>query len=331
MKIQLSKIPGGPETLELVEMKDPVPAPNEALIRIHAAGANYPDALLIRDLYQMKPPRPFAPGAELSGEVLAVGEAVSRVAPGDRVLAFSTMGGFATHICLDENALIRIPDTMPYDHAACFMLTYATSWHALTDRGRLKPGETVLILGAAGGVGVAALELAKSVGARVIAAVSSDEKARFCNDLGADMTLIYKREFGREDQKAFTAEIKHLAGPEGVNVVYDAVGGNYSEPAFRSLAWGGRFLVVGFPAGTPKLPLNLPLLKGSDVVGVFWGTSTIKDPEGHRKNMKHLFDLYEAGKICPRISATFPLAQASKALNLLEQRKALGKVVVTTA
>jgi NADPH2:quinone reductase len=221
-----------------------------------------------------------------------------------------------------------MPDDMPFEEAACLVLTYGTSHHALKDRAELKAGETLLILGAAGGVGVAAIELAKAAGARVIAAVSSEDKAQFCRDLGADETLIYERDLDRDGQKAFSAKIKELAGGDGVDVVYDAVGGNYAEPAVRALAWKGRFLVVGFPAGIPKIPLNLTLLKGCQIVGVFWGAHTMQEPEKHAENMGDLFRLYSEGKIKPRISATYPLEKAGEALELLQDRKVLGKVVV---
>jgi NADPH2:quinone reductase len=328
MKAMLSKAPGGPETLVLEEMEDPAPGKKQVVIRVQAAGVNFPDTLIIRDLYQIKPPRPFAPGGEIAGEITAVGEGVSHLSVGDRVIGMTGFGGFATHVAADAAKVIKIPDDMPYDEASCLVLTYGTSHHALKDRAELKEGETLLILGAAGGVGVAAIELAKAAGARVIAAISSEEKAQFCRDLGADETLIYERDLDKDGQKAFSAEIKKLAGGDGVDVVYDAVGGNYAEPAVRALAWKGRFLVVGFPAGIPKIPLNLTLLKGCQIVGVFWGAHTMREPEKHAENMGDLFRLYAEGKIKPRISATYPLEKAGEALELLQDRKVLGKVVV---
>lgn len=327
MKSMLSKEPGGPETLVLEEMDVPTPGAKQVLIRVHAAGVNYPDTLIIRDLYQIKPPRPFAPGSEIAGEIVAVGEKVSHLAVGDRVIGMPGFGGFATHVVADAAMVIKMPEDMPYEDAACLVLTYGTSYHALKDRAELKAGETLLILGAAGGVGVAAIELAKAAGARVIAAVSSEDKAQFCRDVGADETLIYERDLDRDGQKAFSARIKELAGG-GVDVVYDAVGGNYAEPAVRALAWNGRFLVVGFPAGIPKIPLNLTLLKGCQIMGVFWGAHTVREPGKHAANMGDLFRLYAEGKIRPRISATYPLEKAGEALKLLEDRKVLGKVVV---
>ncbi|MDK3072674.1 NADPH:quinone oxidoreductase family protein [Sedimentitalea sp. JM2-8] len=329
MKAMLSTAPGGPDTLELTELPDPVPGKGEVRIRVRAAGVNFPDTLMIRDLYQMKPPRPFAPGGEIAGEVDAVGEGVEGLSVGDRVLALSGFGGFATHITIDARKVIPIPDAMPYEDAACFIFTYGTSHHALKDRAHLKPGESLLILGAAGGVGAAAIELGKAAGAKVIAAVSSADKAEFCKSIGADETIVYPRDLDRDAQKALSNEIKALAGPDGVNVVYDAVGGDYAEPAIRALAWEGRFLVVGFPAGIPKIPLNLTLLKGCQVVGVFWGASTFRDPRGHAENVGELFQMYADGKIKPRISARFPLEQAAEALTLMQDRKVMGKVVLT--
>lgn len=329
MKAMLSTAVGGPETLELTELPDPTPGKGELLVRVHAAGVNFPDTLIIRDLYQMKPPRPFAPGGEIAGEVLAVGEGVSTYAPGDRVLALTGHGGFATHLTVKANVAVRIPDAMPYEDAACFIFTYGTSHHALKDRAALRPGETLLILGAAGGVGAAAIELGKAAGARVIAAVSSEEKAEFCRQIGADETLVYPRKLDRDGQKALSAEIKKLAGGDGVDVVYDAVGGAYAEPCLRAMAWKGRYLVVGFPAGIPNIPLNLTLLKGCQIVGVFWGASVFREPRGHAENMADLFRLYSEGRIKPRISARFPLEQAAQALEMMQDRKVLGKVVIT--
>ena len=328
MKTMLSTKVGGPETLELTDLPDPVPQKGQLLVRVRAAGVNFPDKLMIRDMYQMKPSRPFAPGGEIAGDVIAVGDNVTGFAIGDRILAQTGHGGFATHLNVEAARSTKIPDAMPYDDAACFVFTYATSHHALKDRAQVQPGESLLIMGAAGGVGAAAIELGKAAGARVIAAVSSEEKAAFCRELGADETLIYPREMDRDAQKALSAKIKELAGPDGVDVVYDAVGGDYAEPAIRALAWKGRFLVVGFAAGIPKIPLNLTLLKGSQIVGVFWGASVIREPKSHAVNMAELFQLYQQGKIKPRISASFPLEQAAEALQMMDARKVMGKVVV---
>ena len=329
MKAMLSIEPGRPESLAWTELPDPAPAKGELLVEIRAAGVNFPDTLIIQDLYQMKPPRPFAPGGEIAGVVAAIGEGVEGYAIGDRVLALTGHGGFATHRCIDAAQAIRIPDAMPFEDAACFVFTYGTSYHALKDRAHMKPGESLLILGAAGGVGVAAIELGKAMGAKVIAAVSSDDKAAFCREVGADETLVYGRSLDKGQQKEFSSQIKALSGKDGVDVVYDSVGGAYSEPALRAMAWEGRFLVVGFPAGIAQIPMNLPLLKGCDIVGVFWGASVYRDPKGHAENMAELFALYEQGKIKPRISETLKMQDAATALNLVQDRKALGKIVLT--
>lgn len=328
MKAMLSTAIGGPESLELTQGPTPEPKKGQVLISIRAAGLNFPDTLMIRDMYQMKPPRPFAPGGEVAGDIEAIGEGVSGFSVGDRVLALTGFGGFATHVCADAAKVIPIPDAMPYEDAACFIFTYGTSHHALKDRAGIKAGDSVLILGAAGGVGVAAIELAKAAGAKVIAGVSSQDKATFCRDCGADEVIIYPRTLDRDAQKAFSGQIKELSGGEGVDIVYDAVGGDYAEPAIRALAWKGRFLVVGFPAGIPKIPLNLALLKGCQIVGVFWGAHVAREPEGHRENMHELFQMYQDGKVKPRISAQFPLEQAGDALRMMQDRKVLGKVVL---
>ena len=332
MKAMLSTAPGGPETLELTELPQPEPKKGEVRIRVRAAGLNFPDTLIIQDLYQMKPPRPFAPGGEVAGDVDAIGEGVKNLAVGDRVLAMSGFGGFATEMCIDAGRVMKIPDAMPYDEASCLVLTYGTSHHALKNRAEIKAGESLLILGAAGGVGAAAIELGKAAGAKFIAAVSSEEKAQFCRDLGADETIVYSREMDdRATQKEFSNEIKRLSGGDGVDVVYDAVGGAYAEPAVRALAWKGRYLVVGFPAGIPKIPLNLTLLKGCQIVGVFWGAHTLREPKAHAENMADLYRMYAEGKIKPRISARFPLEKAADALTLMQDRKVLGKVVLDVA
>ncbi|MFL4471181.1 NADPH:quinone oxidoreductase family protein [Tateyamaria armeniaca] len=328
MHAMLSKDTGGPETLEWSELPDPQPKKGEVRIAVKAAGVNFPDTLIIRDLYQVKPPRPFAPGGEVAGVVDALGDGVEGLSIGDRVIAMTGFGGFATQICVPAAACLRMPEAMPFDEAACFVFTYGTSHYALKNRAELRSGETLLILGAAGGVGAAAIELGKASGARVIAAVSSQDKAAFCKDLGADATIIYPRTLDRDAQKALSGEIKKAAGPNGVDVAYDAVGGDYAEPVIRSMAWGGRFLVVGFPAGIPAIPLNLTLLKSCQIVGVFWGASIYRDPASHVKNMGELFDMYDEGLIKPRISASFAMQDAAQALTLIADRKLLGKVVL---
>ncbi|MCK5747047.1 MAG: NADPH:quinone oxidoreductase family protein, partial [Oricola sp.] len=285
--------------------------------------------LIIRDLYQFRPPRPFAPGGEVAGVVEAVGDGVAGLAPGDRVLAGGINGGFASHFIAQAASTHKIPDAMPFDEAAAFMLTYGTSHYALKDRGHIKAGSKLFILGAAGGVGAAAIELGKAFGAKVVAGVSSEDKAAFCKELGADEALVYPRELDRDSQKALSGEIKKLCGGEGANVVYDAVGGDYAEPALRALACEGRFLVVGFPAGIPNIPLNLTLLKSCQIVGVFWGAFTMRNPAKNAEYISELFRFYEEGKVRPRITAHFPLQDAAKALALIEERKATGKIVLT--
>ncbi len=329
MKAMMSHEAGGPEALKLTEVATPEPGKGEVRIAVKAAGVNFPDTLIIRDLYQFKPTRPFAPGGEVAGVIEAVGDGVDGFAPGDRVLAAGINGGYATHFIANAASVNKIPDAMPFEDAAAFLLTYGTSHYALKDRANLQPGESLFIIGAAGGVGAAAIELGKAFGAKVVAGVSSEDKAAFCKELGADETLVYPRELDRDSQKALSGEIKKLCGGEGADVVYDAVGGDYAEPALRALGWEGRFLVVGFPAGIPKIPLNLTLLKSCQIVGVFWGAFTARNPAKNADYVAELFRFYEEGKVRPRITATFPLQDAAKALALIEQRKATGKIVLT--
>ncbi|WP_425997058.1 NADPH:quinone oxidoreductase family protein [Caulobacter sp. DWR1-3-2b1] len=330
MKAVLSTVVGGPETLELSELPDPVAGPGQVLIDIKACGVNYPDVLIIEDKYQFKPTRPFAPGGEVSGLIAAVGEGVTKFKVGDRVLASTGWGGMAEKLALEEGRCTAIPDDMPFDEAAAFILTYGTSYYALKDRGALKAGETLLVLGAAGGVGLAAVELGKAAGARVIAAASSQEKVDLAIAHGADSGVVYPRgPFDKDGQKALANLIKEACGAGGWDVAYDAVGGDYSEATIRAAGWNGRFLVIGFPSGIPKIPLNLTLLKSCDIVGVFWGASVARDPEGHAQNVKELMALYAEGKIKPHVSERFPLAKAGDAIAHLASRKAMGKVVVT--
>ncbi|MEP1538085.1 MAG: NADPH:quinone oxidoreductase family protein [Paracoccaceae bacterium] len=329
MFAMLSNAPGGPDSLEWTELPTPEPKKGEVRLAVKAAGVNFPDTLIIQDLYQLKPPRPFAPGGEVAGVVEAVGEGVTQFSVGDRVIAMPGFGGFVSHICVPAAVCLPIPPQMPFDEASAFIFTYGTSHYALKNRGLLKAGDNLLILGAAGGVGAAAIELGKAAGANVIAAVSSAEKAEFCTSLGADKTIVYPRTLDRDAQKALSAEIKACAGPKGVQVAYDAVGGDYAEPVIRAMGWGGRFLVVGFPAGIPKIPLNLTLLKSCEIVGVFWGASIRMEPDSHRENMADLFQMYAKGQVRPRISARFPMNEAAKALQLIADRKVQGKVVLT--
>ncbi|HXI86088.1 MAG TPA: NADPH:quinone oxidoreductase family protein [Parvularculaceae bacterium] len=332
----MSTAPGGPESLILTQSPTPAAGPGQIRIVVKAAGVNFPDTLIIRDLYQFKPERPFAPGGEVAGLVEAVGAGVSDFKPGDRVLSGGINGCFATHFISDAARAHKIPDAMPFDEAAAFMLTYGTSHYALKDRARIKPGESLFILGAAGGVGAAAIELGKAMGAKVVAGVSSEDKAAFCKELGADETLVYPKALDRDAQKQLSADIKRLCGGalrqaqgEGPDVIYDAVGGDYAEAALRAIAWEGRFLVVGFPAGIPKIPLNLTLLKSCSIVGVFWGAFTMRDPKRNEEHVAELFRWYQEGKVRPRVTARFPLEKAADALKMIEERKVLGKVVLT--
>ena len=329
MKAVLSKAVGGPETLVLEELPDPVAGPGQVVLTVKACGVNYPDVLIIEDKYQFKPQRPFAPGGEVAGVVEQLGEGVTSLTVGQRVLASSGHGGMAEKLLVDAVRCTPIPDSMPFDEAAAFILTYGTSYYALKDRAHLKAGETLLVLGAAGGVGLAAVELAKAAGAKVIAACSSQEKVDLAIQHGADSGVVYPRgPFDKDGQKALANLIKEACGPNGWDVAYDAVGGDYSEATIRASGWNGRFLVVGFPSGIPKIPLNLTLLKSCDIVGVFWGASVAREPKLHAQNIKDLMGLYADGKIKPYVSERFPLAKAGDAIAHLASRKAMGKVVV---
>jgi len=329
MRAVLSKAPGGPETLVVEEVMDPTPGPGEVVIEVKAVGVNYPDALIIADKYQFRPERPFAPGAEVAGVVDAVGEGVKGVFRGDRVVAVPGWGGMVERLKVRAETLIPIPDSMDYETAAAFIMTYGTSYYALKDRAQLQPGETLLVLGAAGGVGAAAVELGKAMGARVVAAASTNDKVEFALELGADNGLIYPSgPIDKAAQKALSGEFKLSTGRDGADVVFDGVGGDYAEPALRAMDWNGRYLVVGFPAGIPSLPLNLTLLKSVSVVGVFWGAAVARDPKAHAANMAELMQLYAEGKIKPRVSRTFPLERAHEAIQALSDRTAVGKIVV---
>ncbi len=326
MKALMSQAAGGPETLVMMEVPTPEPAPGTVRIAIQACGVNFPDALIIEDKYQLRPPRPFAPGFEISGVVDALGAGVSTLKVGDRVIAHCTVGGMAEYVTVEAGHCVPMPDAMSFDVGASLLVTYGTSLHALKDRARLQAGETLLVLGAAGGVGLAAVELGKAMGARVIAAASSAEKAALAKAHGADETVVYPRE--TQDAKALAALFKAACGPTGAHVIYDPVGGDYAEPALRAIAWGGRYLVIGFPAGIPRIPLNLPLLKGCDIQGVFWGSFAERDPVGNAANVQSLLDLWAKGALQPTISARYPLPQGGMALAKLLHREALGKIVV---
>jgi NADPH2:quinone reductase len=322
MKALLCKAFGPPESLVLEEVPSPTAGAGEVVVSIKAASVNFPDVLIIQNKYQFKPPLPFSPGSELAGVVKSVGPGVTGVKPGDKVIAFTTFGAFAEEVKTEAARLLPLPEGMSFEQGASFILTYGTTDHALRDRARMKAGEALLVLGAAGGVGVAAIELGKAMGARVIACASSDEKLAVCRQHGADDTINYASEDLRE-------RIKVLTAGKGVDVIYDAVGGPYTEPAFRSIAWRGRHLVIGFAAGDiPKLPLNLALLKGASVVGVFWGDFTRREPQAFAESARQLGRWYREGRLKPHVSATFPLEKAADAIKLLASRQAKGKVVI---
>lgn len=332
MRALLSMHPGGPEELVVGDVEEPMPGRGEVRIAVEACGINFPDLLIIQDLYQFRPERPFSPGAEVVGRIDCLGEGVTRFKAGDRVVGGASWGGLADKLVVPETRCFLIPDTMPADVGAAFLMTYGTSQHALKDRGRLRAGETLLVLGAAGGVGLAAVELGKLYGARVLAAVSSEAKAQVASGHGADATIIYPTgNLDGSEAKALTAKIKAMTGGEGVDVIYDAVGGAYAEPALRAIAWEGRYLVVGFPAGIPKLALNLPLLKGCSIIGVFWGAFVERNEIEHEANVAELIRLCQEGKIRPFVSERFPLERGGDAIQRLASREAVGKIVVTLA
>ncbi|MDH0288818.1 NADPH:quinone oxidoreductase family protein [Pseudomonas sp. GD04087] len=323
MKAVLCKAFGPAETLVLEDIASPEPKKNEVLLQVHAAGVNFPDTLIIEGKYQFKPPFPFSPGGEAAGVVGAVGEKVSHVKPGDRVMALTGWGSFAEEVAVPGYSVMPIPDGMDFASAAAFGMTYGTSMHALKQRANLQPGETLLVLGASGGVGLAAVEIGKAMGAKVIAAASSEAKLEVAKAAGADVLINYS-------EGSLKDKLKEITGGQGVDVIYDPVGGELFEEAFRSIAWNGRMLVVGFASGTiPALPANLTLLKGASLVGVFWGSFAQRQPQDNAANFQQLFKWFAEGKIKPLVSQTFPLEKAADAINHLGQRKAVGKVVVT--
>ncbi len=324
MKAVVCKAWGLPETLVVEDLPELSAKPGEVIVDIMAAGVNFPDVLVIQNKYQFKPELPFTPGNELAGTVRAVGDGVAGFQPGDRVFAYVPHGAFAQQVAVPAASLMRMADSMDFDTAAALTLTYGTSHHAVVDRAQLQAGETMLVLGAAGGVGLAAIEIGKALGARVIAAASTEEKLAICREHGADDTINYSTEDLREG-------IRRTTGGKGPDVVYDPVGGGYTEPAFRSIAWRGRYLVIGFANGEiPKLPLNLPLLKGASVVGVFWGDFARREPARHEAAMQELMRWHAEGKIRPHLSATYALAEVPQALNDMASRKVTGKIVIRT-
>jgi NADPH2:quinone reductase len=315
---------GPPERLVLTELPSPQCGAGQVRIAVHACGVNFPDTLIIQNKYQFKPPLPFAPGGEVAGEVVEVGPNVTNVRKGDRVIAMVGWGGYADELVAEAPTVMPIPPGMDFVTASGFTMVYGTSHYALKQRARLVPGETLLVLGAAGGVGLAAVELGKLMGARVIAAASSDEKLALCKRYGADELLNYSKESIKD-------RTKELTGGAGADVIYDAVGADAFDQAIRCINWKGRLLVVGFAGGRiPELPINLVLLKGCELVGVFWGAFTAREPDVNRENLAELGRWYAEGKIKPYVSQTFPLERAADALNAILERRATGKVVLTT-
>jgi len=316
---------GPPSSLQLRDLPSPVPAPDQVLIKVQVAAVNFPDVLMVAGKYQHRPEFPFSPGGELSGEVIAVGDQVTQFSAGDKVVALTSFGAFAQEIAIDAARVVPLARDISeakLELAGSLMLTYGTTLHALKDRAQAQAGETLLVLGAAGGVGLAAVELGKLLGLRVIAAASSSQKLDIARERGADDTIDYSREDLRE-------RIKALTDGRGVDIVYDPVGGDFTEPVLRSTAWGGRYLVIGFAAGTiPKIPINLLLLKGCALVGVFWGDFTRREPQRNAQNIAQLLAWLEEDRIRPLISGRYPLANTTQALEALEARKAVGKLVV---
>ncbi len=322
MRAVLCREFGPEENLRVEDVPSPELEPGTVRVRVKAAGVNFPDILCVRGLYQFKPPLPFVPGGEGAGEVVEVAEDVSAFQPGDRVLFTVLAGAFAEEIVVPAAKVVRIPDSMPFDVAAGFAIVYGTSYYALKQRAGLKAGETLLVLGAAGGVGLAAVELGHAMGAKVIAAASSADKLAMAAEHGADEGIDY----ARDDLKD---RVKALTDGRGADVIYDPVGGDYTERAFRAIAWEGRHLVIGFAGGRiPQLPLNLPLLKGASVVGVFWGAWAERRPEEHAGNMRELFALYEEGRIRPHVDARFPLEGFQEAFAAIRERRVKGKIVL---
>ena len=305
-------------------------SPGKVIVDIYSASVNFPDVLIIEDKYQFKPSLPFSPGGEASGIISEIGEGVDGFIVGDRVIVSAGWGCFVEKILVDPSALTSIPDSMDFDTAASFLMTYGTSHHALKDRADLKKGDSLLVLGAAGGVGLAAVEIGNAIGAHVIAAASTEEKVQICRDHGAKDGLVYKTgSLDRDEQKSLSNQIKDLTGGLGANVIYDPVGGDYAEPSLRAIAWEGRYLVVGFAAGyIPKIPLNLALLKGCQIVGVFWGAFKAQFQDQHNDNVVDLLKMYDDGHLKPHISGVYDLSNGAKAIKDLAERKAKGKIVV---
>jgi NADPH2:quinone reductase len=326
MHAWLCENPVGVDALSWKELPTPTPGPGQVLLQIQAASLNFPDLLIVQNKYQMKPPLPFVPGSEYAGVVSAVGDGVKHLQVGQSVACLSGTGGFGTHTLAQAALCMPLPPGFPPVDAAAFIMIYATSWHALMDRAALKAGETVLVLGAAGGVGTAAIQLAKAAGARVIAAASSEDKCALCRQLGADEVINYSV---HKPQTTLRDEIKRLTDGKGPDVIYDPVGGDFAEPAFRSIAWRGRYLVVGFASGPiPSLPLNLALLKGASIVGVFWGDFAKREPQANAQMMQTLAAMYMKGQIKPVIDQTLPMSELPRAYAIMGSRSVKGKLVM---
>lgn len=324
MKAVLCKELGLPSQLVLEDVPTKKPGKKEVLIEVKACSVNYPDTLIIQGLYQFKPTLPFSPGSDIAGIVKEVGEGVKHVKPGQEVFGIVPHGGFAEEVIAPANSVFPKPGVMDFKVAASFMMAYGTSYHALKDRAKIKEGEILLVLGASGGVGLAAVELGKLMGAKVIAAASTDEKLELCKEYGADEVINYSNEDLKE-------KVKELTDGKGVDVVYDPVGGSYSEAALRATAWDGRFLVVGFPAGIAQIPLNLPLLKGCQIVGVFWGSFAMRFPQQNMQNTMVLINHYSKGELKPHIDRVYSLEQAPQALQDMMDRKTKGKIIIEPA
>jgi NADPH2:quinone reductase len=331
MKALLCTHYGPPEEMELREVPSPTPGKNQVLISVKACGVNFPDVLMLADKYQFKPALPFPPGGEVAGVIKTLGEGVTGLKVGDRVAVSIGSGGFAEEILADSRRCVPMPANVDFEIASAFIVTYGTSYHALKDRAKLKAGEHLVVLGAAGGVGLSAVELGVAMGAKVIAGASTQEKVDLAIKHGATAGFVYpKLPLSRDQQKAMSDKIKELTGGQGADVLYDPIGDQYAEPSLRAMNWEGRYLVIGFAAGEiPKIPLNLTLLKGCDVLGVFWGMATQRDPKHANESLKEIMQMISGGKLHPNVSASFPLAEGGKSIRMLMDRKAMGKVVVT--
>jgi NADPH2:quinone reductase len=331
MKAMLCTHYGPPEEMELRDLPSPKPGANQVLVAVKACGVNFPDVLMLADKYQFKPALPFPPGGEVAGVVKTLGEGVSGLSVGDRVAVSIGSGGFAEEVVADARRCVPVPANVSFEVASAFIVTYGTSYHALKDRARLKAGESLVVLGAAGGVGLSAVELGVAMGAKVIAGASTQEKVDLAISHGAAAGFVYpKLPLSRDQQKAMSDKIKELTDGKGADVLYDPVGDQYAEPSLRAMNWEGRYLVIGFAAGEiPKIPLNLTLLKGCDVLGVFWGAYTGRNPKAANESLREIMAMIADGKLKPDVSAKFPLAEAGKSIRMLMDRKAMGKVVVT--